>query len=280
MNNFVKRVFILLSVALLFSTTGCKSTKTAVPTAEPIVVIEPDDKTTILWKNFNSTVSEYKNWKDVVVPIDLSLISPKQLSVSGRVTMVKDEFIYISIRVLGFEVANVYITNDSIYASYKIDKIYIAEDLRSVLGSYPASIGDLQNLLLGRAFVLGKGAITPSMENDFSLLANDDHWKIIPHSIKNIGYEFLFENGSNNLSSLSVDVNNKRRAVCTYASPISTSAGKFAKSVTVSSELKGKAVCAKIAWDFNDAKWNTSATHKWKTPKGYRRISVANFLKL
>ena len=278
MSKLVKSIFISLSVVLLFFSTGCKSSKTTV--APTPIVIEQDQKTTPLWTTFNNTISKYKNWNDVIVPIDLSLISPKQLSVSGRITMVKNQFIYISIRVLGFEVANAYITNDSIYASYKIDKIYIAEDLKSVLGGYPATIGDLQNLLLGRAFIVGKGTISPSMENEFKLESGDDFWKIIPNKIKNIGYEFLFENGSNYLSTLSVNVDNKKRAYCTYASPTSTTAGNVAKSVTVSSELKGKTICAKIAWDFNDAKWNSGATHKWKTPKGYRRISVANFLKL
>jgi hypothetical protein len=278
MSKLVKSIFISLSVVLLFFSTGCKSSKTTV--APTPIVIEQDQKTTPLWTTFNNTISKYKNWNDVVVPIDLSLISPKQVSVSGRVTMVKNQFIYISIRVLGFEVANVYITNDSIYASYKIDKIYIAEDLRSVLGGYPATIGDLQNLLLGRAFILGQGTITASMEKDFKLEEGTDFWKIIPDKIKNIGYEFLFEYWTNDLSTLTVDVDNKKRAYCTYGGPVSTSAGRIAKSVTVSSELKGKSVCAKIAWDFDDAKWNSGATHKWKTPKGYRRISVANFLKL
>ena len=280
MNNLVKSVFVLLSVVMLFFATGCKSSKSTLPaTATYPIVTEGNDDVTKLLSNFEQTIASYQDWTDVVMPMNLSLIAPKQLSISGRTTMVKDESIYISIRVLGFEAANAYITNDSIFASYKLDKIYIAEDLRKILGGFPATISDLQNMLLGRAFVLGKGAINSTMNNEFSLSINADSWKITPYDVNNVGYEFVFENNTNSLSTLLINIANENRANCIYGGSISTAVGNIAKSVTISTEVKDTPLCAKIAWELNNAKWNTTPTTKWKTPKGYRRIDVANILK-
>ncbi|MBR5332163.1 MAG: DUF4292 domain-containing protein [Muribaculaceae bacterium] len=280
MNSLVKSVFVLLSVVILFFATGCKSSKSTLSTTATYpIVTEGNDDVTKLLSNFEQTIASYQDWTDVVMPMNLSLIAPKQLSISGRTTMVKDESIYISIRVLGFEAANAYITNDSIFASYKLDKIYIAEDLRKILGGFPATISDLQSMLLGRAFVLGKGAINSTMNNEFLLSINEDSWKITPHDINNVGYEFIFENSTNSLSTLSINIANENRANCIYGGSTSTAVGNIAKGVTISTEIKDTPLCAKIAWELNNAKWNTAPTTKWKTPKGYRRINVANILK-
>ena len=127
MNNLFRWFCITLGVVLMMIATGCKSSKSTTTATYPIH-IQQGDSANVLVSNFNQVITDYKDWNDVVVPIKLSLIEPKQLSVGGRVTMQKDQSIYISIRVLGFEAANVYVNNDSIYASYKLDKIYIAED--------------------------------------------------------------------------------------------------------------------------------------------------------
>ena len=192
MNNLFRWFCITLGVVLMMIATGCKSSKSTTATTYPIH-IQQGDSANVLVSNFNQVITDYKDWNDVVVPIKLSLIEPKQLSVGGRVTMQKDQSIYISIRVLGFEAANVYVNNDSIYASYKLDKIYIAEDLNKILGSFPATISDLQSMLLGRAFVLGKGAIDVSMYREFLLSIDNDYWQIAPNSIGDVDYKFLYK---------------------------------------------------------------------------------------
>ena len=278
MNNLFRWFCITLGVVLMMIATGCKSSKSTTATTYPIH-IQQGDSANVLVSNFNQVITDYKDWNDVVVPIKLSLIEPKQLSVGGRVTMQKDQSIYISIRVLGFEAANVYVNNDSIYASYKLDKIYIAEDLRKVLGSFPATISDLQSMLIGRAFVLGKGAIDMSMHSDFLLSIDNDYWQITPNSIGDIGYKFLYKCIDNAITTLEVDVAKENLANCIYGSSVSTPIGNVPNSATISTQVKNIPLCAKIAWELNNAKWNSGATHKWKTPKGYRRIDVANLLK-
>lgn len=278
MSNLFRWFCIVLGVVLMMTATGCKSSKSATTTTYPIH-IQQGDSANVLVSNFNQVITDYKDWNDVVVPIKLSLIEPKQLSVGGRVTMEKDKSIYISIRVLGFEAANVYVNNDSIYASYKLDKIYLAEDLRKVLGSFPATISDLQSMLIGRAFVLGKGAIDVSMYREFLLSIDNDYWQIAPNSIGDVDYKFIYKCIDNNISTLEVDVAKENRVNCIYGSSVSTPIGNVPNSATISTQVKNIPLCAKIAWELNNAKWNSGATHKWKTPKGYRRIDVANLLK-
>ncbi len=276
----MKAFNIILCLILLTMISGCKSSKSTLPAmASDQYINESNDSATSLLSNFDSVASNYKGWNDVVVPINLSLLAPKEFSVSGRATMVKDECIFISIRVFGFEAANIYINNDSIFASYKLDKIYIAEDVKKLLNGYPATIGNLQNLLLGRAFILGKGEIT-AINNDFSLSINKDTWKIAPHcDIKDIEYQFIFDNKTNNLSMLDININKSKNVICAYAPYKCTPIGSISDAINISTILKDTPFRAMIEWNLDKSKWNSGATPKWKQPKGYKRVNASDLLK-
>lgn len=274
----MRKVFEIVCVCLMLI--GCKSSKSSFSSTTNIGE-SGNVGEEMLSQRFDSVVSHYESWHDVVIPIDLLLHQPKEFSVSGRATMVKDENIYISIRVFGFEAANVYITPDSIFASYKLNKIYIAEETKQLLVDYPITVGNIQDLLLGRAFVLGEGTLSGNMKKQLTVNSTPELWSVTPNqNLKNVIYSFLFDLSSNALAMTKVDIEGKKPVECKYITPaVNTVAGHVSKGIKFSTILKKMPIDAEIRWNLNSAKWNTGATAKWKTPKGYKRISASDILK-
>lgn len=277
----MRKVFGIVCVCLMFMLAGCKSSKSSLSSGSANMGELGKEGEEMLLQRLDSATSHYDDWHDVVMPIDLSLHQPKALSVSGRATMVKEESIYISIRVFGFEAANLYLTPDSIYASYKLNKIYIAENTKQLLADYPITIGNIQDLLLGRAFMLGNGTLSANMKKKLTLSSKTDSWVVTPEqNLKNVIYSFIFDLNSNALAMTKVDIEGKKPVECKYMNPpVNTVAGYVSKGINISTILKDNPIDAEILWNLNSAKWNSGATAKWKTPKGYKRLSVSDLLK-
>lgn len=98
-------------------------------------------------KPSGSTETEMR-WNDIYVPVKLELTEPSRMSISGRAIMVRDQSIYLSLRMIGMEVATVYIDRDSIFATEKMHKQMLAVGFDDALGKR-MTIGELQSLLLG-----------------------------------------------------------------------------------------------------------------------------------
>lgn len=274
--------YIILCFCAIFALSSCRTSKTATPTTPPSANTMHDtdriDTAAILASHLSDVASSYKSWNDVEMPIDLELISPKDFSISGRATMVKDKSIYISIRVFGFEAANIYIDNDSIHATYKLNKLYIAENTAKLLKGYAVTVSDLQDLLLGRAFILGKGTIKNS--NDIDLALSSSTWTATPKcDIKGVEYKYTFNTNDNALKLLTVLIQGANPVMCDYSDNIDTEAGAIAQMLEISANVKKQQLKASIKWNADKAKWNSGATPKWKAPKGYNRVNVEALLK-
>lgn len=90
-------------------------------------------------------------WKNVSVPVRLELIEPQKATLAGRLTMVRGEYALISLRMLGFEVAQVYITpSEADVVVKQIQKMWIQEPLGSRLAELNLPFPTLQEALLGR----------------------------------------------------------------------------------------------------------------------------------
>ena len=272
----------ILCLCAIFAMSSCRSSKTVTTTPAPSTNtthnIHHTDTAAILASHLSDVASSYKSWNDVEMPIELELISPRNLSISGRATMVKDKSIYISIRVLGFEAANIYINNDSIHATYKLNKLYIAENTAKLLKGYAVTIGDLQDLLLGRAFVLGKGTIKNSDDVDLDLSSST--WTATPKcDIKGVEYKYTFSTNDNALKLLTVLIQGASPVLCDYSDNIDSEAGMIAQMLVISANVKKQQLKASIKWNADNAKWNSGATPKWKAPKGYNRVDVEALLK-
>ncbi|MBO5272346.1 MAG: DUF4292 domain-containing protein [Muribaculaceae bacterium] len=277
----MKQIYIIICLCAVVAMSSCRSSKSATTTPSTTsssnVNIEEIHSNIMLSSKLDSVGALYHSWNDVELPVDLELISPNEFSVSGRATMVKDKSIYISIRVFGFEAANIYINNDSIHATYKMGKIYIADDVRKLLKGYPVNVGDLQNILLGRAFILGDGTIKSA--NGISVLSKGATWEASPKcEIDGVNYYFTFNSVDDTLKLLTVLIQGANPVHCYYNNIDNSAAGKVAEELTISANANKQQLKASIKWNLKKAKWNTGATPKWKAPKGYKRVNVEDLL--
>ena len=89
------------------------------------------------------------HWHTVEVPVKVVIDHPANMSLSGRATLVRDSSVYVSMRMLGMEVAFATADNDSVTLCDKYHKIYVSEALAALLPQKYASIGQLQRIMLG-----------------------------------------------------------------------------------------------------------------------------------
>ena len=273
----LKYLFItLLSMLLLWS---CGSGRHAVVSpgyevANPDAVLGKKE----LRELFSSLKSSYGEWHDVKMPVKMRLKSPKSFNISGNITMVKDESIYLSLRVFGMEVASLMVNNDSIYALYKMDKIYFAEDIAGFLGDFPATVGNLQSLLLGRAFQLGNDGLDLSR---CSLAGTGMEWLITPAGApRGISYEFAVAMPANHVRTVSVNVPGRNPMVASYSDFEMTQAGSVASVTEVEASTSKTKFDAELEFNLGRAEWNAGGVKSWSAPKGYRRVTKAEVLKI
>lgn len=277
----MKAIFnIILCVCLAIAISGCHSSKSASSTTAKHDKTSASKDIKALSQNLDSLAASYKDWNDVEMPIDLEMLQPKEMAVSGKATMVKDKSIYISIRVFGFEAANIFINNDSIHATYKMGKLYIADDLKKLLKGYPVTVGDVQNILLGRAFVLGNGTLNPN-NTAIETADNGATWIATPHcDINGVDYNYTFNASTNLLDLLTVLIQGASPVLCSYSGHTVTSVGNVAEQLVISATTSKQSLKAAITWNVDKAKWNTGAKPKWKSPKGYKRVDVNTLLRV
>lgn len=224
----------------------------------------------------------YTGWTDVKAPVSLSLEAPRRMSVSATMTMVRDRGVALSLRVLGMEMASVVVKGDSIFAMSKPHRCYLAECLSSLLAGFPATTGNLQDLLLGRPFILGGATMTPTLSRGYELGADvNGAWGIKPALTAGVEYAFVMASpGASTVTMLQTSWGNGGSATVSYSDPADTPSGPAAADAVLSTRVNDKSVKASVEWNFRKAKWNTGATVEWRRPSGYNRVTPAELVKL
>jgi len=261
--------------------TGCSAPKQAQKKAPHTTVIPDEIAQQTPQQRYEQLCASYHDWQDVSMPVKISLTSPKSVRFSARATMKRNRWVHFSVRLLGFELASVWIDNDSVHAIDKYHKRYLSESISKIFAGADFTIGDVQNLLLGRGFIAGKngGTFTQPMEPSLSLTPSDDGLIILPTE-QNTAFEygFLLYPDANQLLAASVSVGDTHAGVATYTGFTPTVAGSFAASADLSI-VKGRKASANVEWNLSAAKWNTGENRTWQSPKGYKRIDAAGLLK-
>ena len=88
---------------------GKKATKATLPTETPAEISQQTPS-----QRYTELCNSYGWWEDVQMPVRLSLTAPKNLSVNARAAMKRGEWISLSVRMLGFEVASAFVDRDSV----------------------------------------------------------------------------------------------------------------------------------------------------------------------
>lgn len=287
-NEFRQRCRLAAAVIAFFlltlATTGCGSSKQAaagVQAPDEIPAGMPQPAQTAQ-QRYAQLCGSYADWQDVSMPVRISLTEPKSVSFSARASMKRNQWISISVRMLGFEIASAWVDNDSVHAIDKIHKLYLSEGLIRFFAGADFTIGDVQDLLMGRGFIAGRsgGTFTLPMEKSLNLSVTDEGMFILPAD-KGSGFEygFMMNPSADNIMATSVSVGDTHAGVATYSGFVTTpAAGTFASTADFAI-VKGKKAAGSVSWNLGSAKWNTGDNKTWKRPKGYRRIDAASLLK-
>lgn len=266
---------LILLLFLSLITGACSSSKKSVSNkgAVPSATGATNDVETY----FSKIVDECTPWQQLKVPFNVSISQPTQISASGQATMVRGEYINLSVRILGMEVAALYLTNDSVLVIDRWNKRYISENLRRFLKGFPADISNLQDMLTGRPFVLGQEKITARSLKDFSVEQNGTIWGIKPtRSEAGLDYAFIFSQSQ--FSAIEVAAG-KTEVHIAFGEPSTTQFGTFASSINISALTPSKPIDGAIQWRWSKAQFNNSFSAKHiETPKGYTRINADELL--
>ena len=88
--------------------------------------------------------------------------------------MERGKSIYISVRPMGImEVGRLIIKGDTLLVIDKIHKRYILENAKLLTSGIHVDVNTLQDIFLGRAFVLGKGTLNAAMKDLVSVSDED-----------------------------------------------------------------------------------------------------------
>ena len=259
----------IFAFILLIGLAGCRSSKSIVDQSML------DYSSLTLSERLQEVAAANCPWTQLNLPLKVSLKSPDKLSLSGRIYMRRNHDIYVTLRVLGIEVANMYVNTDSIYVADKAHKYYLAEPIDRIFAGASLSIGDIQDALLGRAFINNRGTLSADMLNQVTVADGENNsWDISPQSKINgsISYSFRLSDNDNSMQSFTVDTGSKQYS-CSYSDPTTIDGSRFMQRMSISTKVGKTEIDATLALDFDNVKWEVPESARWRTPKNYRRIN-------
>jgi hypothetical protein len=189
-------------------------------------------------------------WTTLSCPVKVALKSPSSMSASGRAQMVRGKCIFVSMRMLGFEVATLYVDNDSVVVADKFNKRYFATGFTDMREKYNLSISTLQDVLLGH--------------------------KVNLPDYKGLTIEMdLSEEDADMLSSLTFIPSNADNIYFTFGTPTTSGDVKMTTTVNANTKIKNKDAALTLTWEPSKASFDTDVNPTPTDTKGYTKISLS-----
>ena len=216
------------------------------------------------------------SWQTMQTGGNIKLSAGSDFSSSVQVRMVRDQAIYISLRpVLGIEVGKIIITADSLYAVDKVHKRYIAEKVSILTSGVPVTVSEVQNMFLGRPFIIGKGSLSESSKHEVTATREGNAVVITPNEkFKGYGYAFTFDK-NNRITSLDITPAGSTTAgyQVKYSDVRSTQAGNIAHGVNVNAAIEKKRMA--LSLNYKGIEWDGNVKIDHSIPSGYKRMSAS-----
>ena len=230
---------------------------------------------------FENMLMGYKEWESMRVPVTLRVRTDKNLSISGTATMVRNKSVALSLKFFGMEIGQLHVSEDSIVVVDKVNKQYMVQPIGSALGGFDVNVANLQDLLTGRAFLLGTEQLTAQSKKDFEISDTNGNVKMTPRKQPSgVSYEFMMDGQSGNVSLLSVTIPGHDQATCSYTDVANTDVGNMAGAAMLAVVLKDKPLSVEFDWNFGKARWNDPADSKEITiPSNYTRMNASEIIK-
>lgn len=225
-------------------------------------------------RNLIATLTKnYDAWKSVMIdgkiPMDRLPVSP-----SVRIFMQKGSDLAISVRVpLIGEVGRIQLHGNEVLAVNKLRKVYVKETLGDFFTDLPVSLDDLQNLLLARAFIAGKGQLSTLNYSDCDCYYADSYWLVLPKEpiggTVNYGFQF--------------DEDGRLEIVSAIPEGSSVSATSFYSYNGKKIEMEVQLVMGGKEYDallkMNSFEFGAKPLESIRLDKNYTKVGVREFLK-
>lgn len=126
---------IIILLLTLLPLAGCRSNKNSVATLQ----------------------QEEATWSNVQMPVTLSMVKPTKMSISGTATLVRGEYVYVSLRFLGFEVGQINVTPEVADVVLKQpQKLWMQTPVARRLEQLDIPFTSLQEILMGNRDFMSK----------------------------------------------------------------------------------------------------------------------------
>ena len=220
------------------------------------------------------------DWQTLQTGGNIKLSAGSNFSSAIQVRMVRDEAIYISLRPMrGIEVGKLIITADSLYAVDKIHKRYIAEKVSILTSGIPVTVTDVQDIFLGRPFIIGKGTLSEALKSQMTASNESPIVLTAKESYKGYGYSFSFDK-NNRISSLDIVPTGSSTAAyqVKYSDVRDTKAGNIAHAINVAASIEKKKMAFSLS--YKDIDWNGKVKIDKDIPSGYSRMSAKDLFSM
>lgn len=133
------RLLLIVALTVALGIVGCKSQK---QTVENEIAKEQEQSSV---------------WQNVQMPVTVTIDQPMRLTLTGTMTMVRGEYVLVSFRTLGFEVATAYVTPEQMNMVMKMpSKVWISEPLADRLKSRNIDFTQAQDAMLSNTLTFPK----------------------------------------------------------------------------------------------------------------------------
>ena len=230
---------------------------------------------------YDAVIATLGDWQTLQTGGNIKLNAGSSFSSSIQMRMVRDQAIYISLRpVLGIEVGRLLITADSLYAVDKVHKRYIAEKVSILTSGIPLTVSDVQDIFLGRPFIIGKGTMNEGVKAGITVTREGNMVLLTPsEQYKGYGYTFTFDK-NNRITSLDiVPVSSGTAAFqVKYSDVKGTTAGNIAHGINANATVDNKKRALSLT--YKDIDWNGNVKIDRSIPGGYSRMSARDLFSL
>ena len=270
-------IAILIMLAAMMTACGTFKKATNLPQTNTTTPTTPEGTTDPM----ATIIATLGDWQTMQTGGNIAIKGSSNFSSSVQVRMVRDEAIFISLRpMLGIEVGRMLITSDSIFVIDKVHKRFVAEKASLLTGGIPVTVSDLQDLFLGRPFVLGQGTLREGLKGMMTATASGGITTLTAKdSYKGHNYSFNFGK-SCHITTLTVGRGESASPVLqvNYADVKATNAGNIAHNAHVNATIENKKLDLEISYKNID--WNKDVKIDRSIPSGYSRMGAGSLFNL
>ena len=238
-------------------------------------------QTTVATDPVEAVIATLGDWQTMQTGGNIKLSASSSFSSSVQVRMVRDQAIFISLRpMLGIEVGKLLITADSLYAVDKIHKRYIAEKVSILTSGIPLTVSDVQDIFLGKPFIIGKGTLNESLKSAMSVSYKSNAPILTANeTYKGYGYAFTFDK-SCRIASLDIVPAGSTTAAyqVKYSDVKKTAAGNIAHGIDINATIDKKKMA--FALDYKNIEWNGNVKIDRNIPSGYSQMSAKDLFSM